>query len=96
MVPPDIKTKYIEIFSEILNLEGHLNCCIGSKVPAIFLNWWILPTGEVASGRVCPAACAASLFISMPEQVAESVLYPFFWCDQSVGNIWDFLGEVLR
>ena len=51
MVLPVIK--YIDIFSEILNLEGHQNCCIGSKVMAILLNKLILPTGGVASGRVC-------------------------------------------
>ena len=27
----------------IPNLEGHLNCTIGSKVMAILLNGWILP-----------------------------------------------------
>ena len=33
---------------------------------AILLNWWILPSGRVASGRVCPAACCgAGLFIIM-------------------------------
>ena len=57
------KTNYIDIFSEILNPEGHLNCYIGSKVTAILLNEWILPAGGVASGRVCPAACAAGLFL---------------------------------
>ena len=31
------KTNYVDIFSEILNLEGHLNRCIGSKVTAILL-----------------------------------------------------------
>ena len=56
------KTNYIGIVSEILNLKGHLNCSIGSKVTTILLNGWILPTGGVASGRVCSAACAASLF----------------------------------
>ena len=30
---------------------------------AFLLNVWILPTGGVASGRVCPAACAADLFL---------------------------------
>ena len=54
--------KSIDIFSEILNLEGHLNSCIGSKVKAIFLNGWILPPGGAASGRICPAACVAGLF----------------------------------
>ena len=33
---------YAIFFLEILNLEGHLNCCIGSKVTAILLIWWIL------------------------------------------------------
>ena len=28
----------------------------------MLLNGWILPTGEAASGRVCPEACAAGLF----------------------------------
>ena len=55
------KTNYFDIFSEILNLGGHLNRCIGSKVTAIFLNGRILPAGGVASGRVCPAACATGL-----------------------------------
>ena len=32
------------------------------KSMAIFLNGQILPTGGVASGRVCAAACAAGLF----------------------------------
>ena len=33
-------TNYIDIFSEILNLEGHLNCCIGSRVTPFLLNGW--------------------------------------------------------
>ena len=51
------KTNYIDIFSEILN------CCIGSRVTAILLNGWILPTGGVGLGRVCPAACSAGMFL---------------------------------
>ena len=39
------KTNSMDIFSEILNLEGHQNHCIGSKVTAI------LPTGGV--GKAC-------------------------------------------
>ena len=58
-------TNYIDIFTGNLNLEGHLYCCIGSKVTAILLNGWILPTGGVVSGRVCPAACAAGLFLNI-------------------------------
>ena len=40
-------------FRKILNLEGHLNCFIGSKVTAILVNRGILPSGGIASGRVC-------------------------------------------
>ena len=65
LVLPVIKTTYIDIFAEILNLEGHVNRCIGLKVMAILLNGLILPTGGVASGRVCPAACAAGLFLDI-------------------------------
>ena len=56
MVLPVIKQTML---TEILNIEEHLNRCIVSKVTAILLNGWILPTGGVASGSVCPAACAA-------------------------------------
>ena len=41
-------SSHIDMFSEILNPEGHQNCCISSKVMAILLNGWILPTGGVA------------------------------------------------
>ena len=58
------KNKLYWHFSEILNLPGHLNCSTGTQVMAILLNGWILTTGGVASGRVCPAACAADLFES--------------------------------
>ena len=57
------QANFIDIFSENLNLESHQNRCIGSKVTAILLNEWILPTGGVALGMVCPAASAAGLFI---------------------------------
>ena len=63
MVLPFIKN-YIDILKEILNLEWHLHRCIGIKVTAILLKGWILPTGGVASGRMCPAACAGGLFIT--------------------------------
>ena len=59
---PVIKQNYIDILSGILNLEGHHNHCIGSKVTAILLNGWISLTGGVALGRVCPTACAAGFF----------------------------------
>ena len=63
MVLHGYTTNYIDIFSAIQNFEEHLNRCIGSKVKVILLNGWILPTGVVALGRVCPAACATGLFL---------------------------------
>ena len=43
----------VEGGSHNLNLEGHLNCYIGSKVTAILVKGGILPKGVVALGRVC-------------------------------------------
>ena len=60
MVLLGIKQTILTFFLEILDLEGHQNRCIGSKVTAIFLNGWILPTGGVEGSA--PAACAAGLF----------------------------------
>ena len=45
------KTNYIDIFQRF-------------KIFAILLNGWILFTGGVTSGGVCPAACAAGLLIN--------------------------------
>ena len=56
------KTNYFDFFPQIQNLEGHQNCCVGSKVTAILLNVWIWLTGGVALWRVCPAACPVGLF----------------------------------
>ena len=56
------KIYYFQDFLKTLNLKGHQNCTIGSKVTAILLNEWDLPIGGVASGRVWPAACTAGLF----------------------------------
>ena len=39
------KIDYVSIFEEILNLDGHLNRFINSKVSAIFVNKGILPSG---------------------------------------------------
>ena len=55
------KTKYINIFKEILNFKEHQNHCIGSKATAICLNGWILPTGGVATGRVCACSLPSRL-----------------------------------
>ena len=35
---------------------------MGSQVSAILLKGWILPSGGVASGGVCPAACTEGFF----------------------------------
>ena len=57
------KMTYIDIlFLEIPNPEWHQNCCIGSKVTAIFLNGWILLTGGVGSGMFC-ACCLRSRLV---------------------------------
>ena len=49
------------IFLDNLNLDGHLNCFIGSKVTAILVNGGILPMGGVAVGRVCTCSLHSSL-----------------------------------
>ena len=69
------KTTYIDMFSEILNLDRHPNRCIGSKVTAILLNGWILLNGGVASGRVCSAAWAAGLFVYLPIENCIKYIY---------------------
>ena len=47
------KIDYVPFFEENLNLEGHLNCTIVSKVTTILVNWGILTSGGVASESVC-------------------------------------------
>ena len=61
IVLPVIK-QTILTFLEIFNIEGHIDCCISSKVTTILLNGLFLITVGIVSGRVCPAACAAGLF----------------------------------
>jgi hypothetical protein len=55
------KIDYVPIFLENLNLEGHLNRSIGSKVTAILVNGGILPRGGAASGRVCACSLRSRL-----------------------------------
>ena len=56
---------------------------------AILLNGWILLTGRVASGRVCPAACAAGL---LPNLICnscacnESNQSQLFYCEALIGS----------
>ena len=66
------KTNHIDIFSEILNLEGYQNHCYGSKVMAILLHGWILPTGGASSGRVC--ACSLRSRLVNKPGIAGAVL----------------------
>ena len=54
------KTNILEFFLYILSLDGHHNCCIGSKVTSILLNGWILPT--VHQEGSASAAFAAIFF----------------------------------
>ena len=58
------KIDNLPIFLEILNLEGHPNCFIGSKVTVSWRTGWISPSGGVALGRVCACSLAAGLFLS--------------------------------
>ena len=48
----------------VLSVIKQTKLSVGSKVTAILLNGWLLPTGGVTSNRVCPAACTANLFIN--------------------------------
>ena len=57
------KTNNFDIFSEILYLEGHQSCWIGSKVTAILLNGWILPPRGASSGRVCADSLRSRLVL---------------------------------
>ena len=56
--------KYVNVYFEILNLKGHLNCFIGSKVTAILVNgggFYLVTCGEVALGRVCTCSLRSRL-----------------------------------
>ena len=55
------KIDYVGTFYAVLNLKGHFNCISGSRVLAILLKGFILPIGEVASGRVCTCSLRSSL-----------------------------------
>ena len=39
----------LQLFKEILNLEGHLNRITGFRVTAIFLNVWCFPIGGASA-----------------------------------------------
>ena len=56
------KIKYVKICQEILNLKGHQNCLIGSKVKAILVNGEFYLLVELHQEESARAACAAGLF----------------------------------
>ena len=59
------KTKYIDVLSEILNPEGHQNCCICSNVTAILLNgqfaYWLSCIGKGLCLQPAQQACFYSV-----------------------------------
>ena len=56
----------------ILNLKGHLNRVIGSKITVILVNGGILPSGGVTSGWVC--ACSLR---SRPVSILNKIKHDF-------------------
>ena len=47
--PPNYKIDYVIVIKTFLNPEGHQNRISGSKVTAMLLKGWILPTGGASS-----------------------------------------------
>ena len=61
------KTNFID---KIINLEGHLNHCSGSKVTAIILlKGWILPIGGASAGEGLPCSLRSRLVYRVVELV---------------------------
>ena len=58
------KIDYVLIFLEILNIKGHLNHFIGSKVTEILVNGGFYLVVELHREGSAPAACTAGLFCS--------------------------------
>ena len=72
------KIDYVTICKEILNLKGHPNRIIGSKVTAILLNgidfaycWSFISEGSAS------AACAAGLISSSLKNYVIFLFFPF-------------------
>ena len=74
---------------DILNLKGHLNRSIGSKVTAILVNWEILPSGGVASGKVyaCSLRSAqqACFFAKLQIKPKKNQIKPKIWRGTIIG-----------
>ena len=93
------QTNYIDIVLEILNLEGHPNRCIGSKVTKFILRGWVLPTGGVALGRglrLQPAQQAC--FIDIIEVIISVMIVKIIYCPyyDSTQNIWSIIPLFLQ
>ena len=56
------KMDYVPIFQENLNIKGHLNSFIGSKVTAILAKGGFHLGVELLRVGSAPAACAAGRF----------------------------------
>ena len=71
-------------FQENLNLEGHLNCFIGSKVTAILVNEGFYLLVELPREGSAPGACAAGLFVLKESCIRE--LLNFLRCAENSTN----------
>ena len=56
------KIDYITILQEILNVKGHQNWFIGSRVTAILLNQWIFPIGQSGEASWWTPCTAGKIF----------------------------------
>ena len=62
------KIDYAIVFKNFLNPKGHQHPICGSKVTAILMKGWILPTGGASVGeglRLQPAQQACFIFLSV-------------------------------
>ena len=55
------KIVYVLLINNFINIKGHQNPIIGSKVTVILLKGWILPIFGVASGAVCACSLGSRL-----------------------------------
>ena len=86
MVLQVMKQTIYTFFSEMLNLEGHQNRCIGSKVTAILMNGWILPTGGASLGRVCACSLRSRLVFILSLIFFFKKIWTMWW-SQSVEGL---------
>ena len=84
------KTIYIDIFSEIVNLEGHLNRCIGSKVTRNFAEWVDFAYWWSCIGKGLPYSLHRLVFIQSQklEKTKKVIFEPLVHCFQFTLDIW--------